>query len=412
MTAGNRQLLVFSVVAIGLTVASARAQMVERVIDGDTLTVSGIGAVRLIGVDAPETVDPRKLAQYVGKEAEAFLRRLVEGKQVRLERDFEGTDKYGRTLAYVYLQDGTFVNAEIVRQGYAHAYTRFPFRHLEQFRALEREAREADRGLWAGGSALAPATYSVAASVDASETVYVTRTGQKYHRAGCRHLARSQIPMPLKEAAARYGPCGVCKPPLVTTVPVREPAPLNNESRSAAAPAALGVSGGLNQQPDDKVVVITGNNFSGLYHWAGCDALKGSTGLIAVSPHEAESRWFRPHDACQPFVYVQAGPSFYHRKDCRTLVTPNPIAWKLNQVGAYTPCPVCRPPAVAAAGAASDPGRSASESTATPSVAPSSSAPPSSQPQAVTRCQATTRKGTQCSRNAKAGSRYCWQHGG
>jgi micrococcal nuclease len=73
---------------------------------------------------------------------------MTEGKRVRLEFDQDRVDRYGRTLAYVYLEDGTFFNAEIVRQGYGFAYTRFPFRYLEQFRDYEREAREAKRGLW------------------------------------------------------------------------------------------------------------------------------------------------------------------------------------------------------------------------------------------------------------------------
>jgi micrococcal nuclease len=65
-----------------------------------------------------------------------------------MEYDQQRQDKYGRTLAYVFLEDGTFVNAEIIRQGYGFAYTRFPFTYLEQFRLLEREAREVNRGLW------------------------------------------------------------------------------------------------------------------------------------------------------------------------------------------------------------------------------------------------------------------------
>ena len=71
---------------------------------------------------------------------------------MRLEYDWERTDRYGRTLAYVYLPDGTFVNAEIIGQGYGHAYTRFPFKHLDRFRQLEREARNAGRGLWGAGA--------------------------------------------------------------------------------------------------------------------------------------------------------------------------------------------------------------------------------------------------------------------
>lgn len=75
---------------------------------------------------------------------------MLEGKHVRLEYDWERTDRYGRTLAYVRLPDGALLNAEIIRQGYGHAYTRFPFKYLDEFRQYEREAREAGRGLWGG----------------------------------------------------------------------------------------------------------------------------------------------------------------------------------------------------------------------------------------------------------------------
>ena len=144
-------------VALALLLAAppSEAQLVERVIDGDTVVVRGVGRVRLIGVDTPETVDPRRPVEFFGRQASAFTKRLLEGQRVRLEYDRERTDRYGRTLAYVYLRDGTFANAEIVRRGYGHAYTRFPFRHLDRFRRLEREAREAGRGLWAGEAATA-----------------------------------------------------------------------------------------------------------------------------------------------------------------------------------------------------------------------------------------------------------------
>ena len=109
--------------------------------------------MRLIGVDTPETKHPSKPVQYFGKEASAFTRRMVERKRVRLEFDQANAarghkDRYGRTLAYVFLEDGTLLNAEIIKQGYGHAYTQFPFSHLEEFRQLEREAREQGRGLW------------------------------------------------------------------------------------------------------------------------------------------------------------------------------------------------------------------------------------------------------------------------
>jgi micrococcal nuclease len=124
-----------------------------RVIDGDTIVVDVNGVlekVRLIGVDSPETVHPEKPVEYFGKEASQFTKRMVEGKLIRLEYDWQRRDRYGRLLAYVYLEDGTFLNAEIVRQGYGFAYTKYPFKYLEEFREYEKKAREAGRGLWAG----------------------------------------------------------------------------------------------------------------------------------------------------------------------------------------------------------------------------------------------------------------------
>jgi micrococcal nuclease len=223
--------------------AVAHAQVVTRVVDGDTINVSGVGSVRLIGVDTPETVDPRKPLQYFGAEASAFTKSLAQGKTVRLEYDTQRTDKYMRTLAYVYLPDAALLNAEIIRQGYGHAYTVFPFRYLDQFRGYEREAREAQRGLWAI-SAVAPVRASPAAA-SPDEVVYVTRTGTKYHRAGCRHLARSQIPIALKDAVKQFGPCSVCQPPaLMAKSAHAESAPAHDDDHALvslppAPPAAV-----------------------------------------------------------------------------------------------------------------------------------------------------------------------------
>jgi len=132
-----------------LPASDPREGVCVRVIDGDTVELEGGERVRLIGVDTPETVDPRRPVERYGKEAASFTRDSVEGKSVRLEFGPESTDRYGRTLAYVYLADGTLLNAEIIRQGYGFAYTRFPHPRLEAFVGLEREAREAGRGLWA-----------------------------------------------------------------------------------------------------------------------------------------------------------------------------------------------------------------------------------------------------------------------
>ena len=136
---------------IGSLLSAQDFCLCTRVIDGDTIIVEIDGKqerVRLIGVDTPETVHPSKPVEYFGKEASEFTKRMVEGKKVRLEFDWQKRDKYGRLLAYVYLPDGTFLNAEIIKQGYGFAYTRFPFKYLEEFRQYERKARENSRGLW------------------------------------------------------------------------------------------------------------------------------------------------------------------------------------------------------------------------------------------------------------------------
>jgi endonuclease YncB( thermonuclease family) len=130
-----------------------QVRTVTRVVDGDTLILHGGERVRLIGVDTPETVHPRKPVQCFGREASKFTKRLAQGRTVRLEFDQANAhvlhrDKYQRTLAYVYLANGLLINREIIRQGYGHAYTRYPFRYLEDFRAAEREARQNGRGLW------------------------------------------------------------------------------------------------------------------------------------------------------------------------------------------------------------------------------------------------------------------------
>jgi micrococcal nuclease len=129
-------------------------RLVIRVIDGDTIVVNPNEKVRLIGVDAPETVHLKRAAQCFGEDAKEFTRSLVERRTIRLVLDESNAarnhkDRYGRILAYVYFDDGRMLNAELIRRGYAHAYTRFPFRHAVEFRQLERTARSQAVGLWA-----------------------------------------------------------------------------------------------------------------------------------------------------------------------------------------------------------------------------------------------------------------------
>ena len=192
------------------------AYKVLEVIDGDTVKLNYNGKAtnfRLIGVDTPETVHPNKPVEAFGKEASEFTRNLLLGESVYLRFDAERTDKYGRQLAYLYrASDGLFVNLEIVKQGFGHAYTRFPFKHMALFLDYENQARKAGKGLY-GDDAPAQSYLSSAVDTASENQVYVTRTGKKYHRDGCRSLSRSKIAISLAEAQQKYGSCGRCNPP-------------------------------------------------------------------------------------------------------------------------------------------------------------------------------------------------------
>ena len=136
--------------------------LVTRAVDGDTLVLESGERVRLIGIDTPEMHESKKLyrdaqrtkqdvtaIQKLGRISYGFTRNLVEGKRVSLEFDVEKYDKYKRLLAYVYLKDGTFVNARIVEEGYASLMTYPPnVKYADLFLKLYREARENRRGLW------------------------------------------------------------------------------------------------------------------------------------------------------------------------------------------------------------------------------------------------------------------------
>ncbi len=126
---------------------------VVRVVDGDTIRVRIGGRterVRYIGVDTPESVKPGTPVQCYAKRAAAANAALVAGRTVRLVGDAEHRDRYGRLLAYVYREpDGAFVNARLVRDGYARTLTIPPnVAHARDFARLARAARAGGRGLW------------------------------------------------------------------------------------------------------------------------------------------------------------------------------------------------------------------------------------------------------------------------
>jgi len=128
---------------------SAGPYLVERVVDGDTLLLSGGTRVRLLGVDTPETKHPTRPVEPLGPEASEFTRLHVEGRKVTLKFDRERRDRYRRVLAYVYLGDW-FLNEELIRAGYSRAETGFPYSTVMKgrFRKAEQDARDAGRGIW------------------------------------------------------------------------------------------------------------------------------------------------------------------------------------------------------------------------------------------------------------------------
>ncbi len=138
---------------------------VVKVVDGDTVAVDIEGkstTLRLIGLDTPETVDPRTTVQCFGREASDEAKRLLTGTSVHLEYDpsqglpssakaSEGTvDKYNRTLAYIYMEDGALFNEYMIAEGFGHEYTYgTPYTYQARFKAAEESARAQKKGLWA-----------------------------------------------------------------------------------------------------------------------------------------------------------------------------------------------------------------------------------------------------------------------
>lgn len=197
---------------------------VVGVTDGDTLTAIDAynrqAKIRLHGIDCPES------NQDFGTKAKQFTSNLCFGKNVQLR--IVDTDRYGRIVAEVILPDGSSLNKKLVEAGMAHWYRQYApkDRGLE---LAEAKAQAAKVGVWSMDNptqpwefrksnpqpdAEAPAAGSNERVSEPTQdmTVYVTRTGKKYHRGTCRYLSKSKIPTSLSEAQRRYEPCSVCRP--------------------------------------------------------------------------------------------------------------------------------------------------------------------------------------------------------
>ena len=149
-------LLIFFFVSISHLPAQSSGNwyQVSKVVDGDTFWIINAKGqeekIRLIGVDAPESRKTgKKEVGFYGKESKAYLEGILTEKKVRLEYDVSKYDRYKRTLAYVYLENGTFLNAHLIKNGYASVMTVPPnVKYADLFVKLQKEAREKKRGLW------------------------------------------------------------------------------------------------------------------------------------------------------------------------------------------------------------------------------------------------------------------------
>ncbi len=166
--------------------------LVTRVIDGDTVETGDGTRVRYIGVDTPEP------GQCLGSEATEANIKLVENQKVKLETDIEKQDKYGRSLAYVW-RDTTLVNEELVRTGVATVTTYAPnVKYVDKFLAAQKEAREAERGLWkpgiCGEQGTAPSAQVQSSQIECTIKGNISSSGEKiYHMLGQRYYERTKI---------------------------------------------------------------------------------------------------------------------------------------------------------------------------------------------------------------------------
>lgn len=157
----------------------AKEAWVKRVVDGDTFVIDNGQKVRMIGINTPESVDPRRPAEFFGKQASQFTKKLLEGKKVLLQWGQTPKDKYGRWLAWVWLPDGTFVNGELVAKGYAQVYTfKDNPEHAGYLLQLQKQARERKLGFWGEEGNDAHAHESKGGFV-------ASKNSKVYHEKGC-----------------------------------------------------------------------------------------------------------------------------------------------------------------------------------------------------------------------------------
>lgn len=223
---------------------------VTRIVRADIIEVEDVGSVQMIGIETPDGKGPKEIYGSYSEKALAFAQASLLGQKVRLEFDAAHSatgnrGAAGQTLAYVYTQDGALFNAEMIRQGHAFLRDIEPFRRIDEFRAFEREAMQAMRGIWgstnsksaiAGAGALpgstsptvkddkskrlspllpsdiGPNVPAMSGTVSPSEqAVFVSGTDRTYHRASCEYLGKKNQALSLNQARAEgYTACSRC----------------------------------------------------------------------------------------------------------------------------------------------------------------------------------------------------------
>ncbi|GEM_PF-1028594 len=245
----------------GVSAPVSEFRRVTRILKGDTIEVEGVGNVRLIGVEAPESKTPNDIYAVQARNALSFTEKSLSGQDVRLDFDpafaaKDNKDISGNTLAYVYTQSGQLLNAELLRQGYVFMRPSETFRMAEDFRSYEREAMTTMRGLWGDSSSAAtppPSTTdptatavgsdptkrpklsplspneigpnlpgavpnatvpSVTTPASPSEMMVLASSADRiYHKKGCELAGGKKTAMPISQArSSGYSACSRCFP--------------------------------------------------------------------------------------------------------------------------------------------------------------------------------------------------------
>ena len=233
-------------------------QRVTRILRADVIEVEGTGAVSLLGIETPDGKSPKEIYGVHGQRAVSFIEQLLTGKDVKLELDSAGANRNdaGQTLAYVYTRDGTLVNGEMLKQGFAFVRAGEQFSRANDFRGYEREAMQAMRGVWGSSSSTSasstlastpPTTTTPATSADEKRKlsplapsafganipaisgspgtstepgVWVSGGDKMYHKSACEFLDKKKRSIPLSQAKSEgFTSCSRCYASTVLKAP-------------------------------------------------------------------------------------------------------------------------------------------------------------------------------------------------